>query len=151
MQRILDRFPGRRATGRFLLEPGKTVFGDLKLQGIQTSLDLHDDDPFVIDDRPGLHICGTLHGFDKVALLDCVPTRQGAMSATLAPQFVVFGPSHVAPEEAPVQSLGFVIDDAAILFHGCDAFGTLVDAEAYITPIVKATKPEREVATGPFP
>ncbi len=159
MERIAQKFPDARVTGTFTVEPGREVFGDLKLRGRETSLDLRDAEYFPTHQIPYQCITGVLHDLSKVTLLGCFEMGNGTASrynqgyrvASIAPQFIAFGDAHVPPNEAAIQSIAFVIDDADVLFHDYDAFGSVSDPGPHIERIVKANNPERKVAIGPYP
>lgn len=159
MQHIAEKYPDGRVTGTFTLGPVQGVFGDLRLKGPQTSLELRHHERFTAHDLPDDCITGTLHDLSKVTLLNCLTTSHGTafrnheehQRASVSPQVVVFGDTHIQPKDAVIRSLMFVIDDADVLFHDHQAFGTLIDARAHIEQIVKAARPGRVIPTGPHP
>lgn len=159
MQHIADKYPDGRVTGTFAAVPGSDVFGDLRLRGAQTSLELRHDTYFSTHDMPDHCITGILHDLTRVTLLGCFVTSHGTAGrhnegyhqASISPQFVALGDAHVRPNEAIVRSLAFTIDDAGLLFHDRNAFGSLLDARPYIEQIIKANRPKREIAIGEYP
>jgi hypothetical protein len=159
MRDIVDKYPDGRVAGFFELEPGLEIFGDLKLKGPRTVLDLRHRQYFATRDLSDQCIKGTLHDLVRVTLLGCNVTSAGTASrhnegyytARAMPSFVAFGDVHLSPRDPVVESIGFTIDDAAVLFHDHESFGSLMDAAPFIEKIAKANKPERVVSIGPHP
>jgi len=138
---------------------GREIYGELNLNGDKTSLKLRDEKRFEASDIPGRYIHGVLHDLSKVTLVDCncpgtgSTSRAGShyFSAKVFPHFVLSGEHHIVPSEECISEISIAIDDAEILFHDFDAFGSLINAEPFIDQIVRANQVDRKVETGPNP
>src|SRR5512143_2521967 len=103
---MTDKPDGRRC-GRFLIEPGREIHGELASDGRETSLRLQDSEVFdTLSLDEGSHLTGTLydHHLTKVSLFNCF-TTQGCGSgkaygeefhfSTVLPSFVLEGRRHL--------------------------------------------------------
>jgi hypothetical protein len=147
--------------GRFLVSPVRTVVGELRVAGPQSSVVLrHEED---LNLSGGRHLCvtGSLYDQTQVSLIDCLPTsaviRRGSgaasCSTTLFPHFVAHGRVHLDPDKPTIHNVSFTFEDATALFYDFDAFGALVDSKGHIEAIteVNAKLSQRPIRTGPHP
>ncbi len=144
-------------SGTFTLNSQNEVYGELKIDGEESSLYVHDKEYFATHAIPGHCIKGVLHDLTKVTLIDCVaPHVPGSYSrgedgyhfAEIFPHYVVQGQRHIDPNEEIIDEVSFLVDDAATLCSDFDAFGFVLDARPFIDEIVKAHVPDRRVETG---
>lgn len=140
-----------RQAGTFSISPDRSVYGELTYAGPRTSLILRDDKHFDTYPIGGGCLKGTLHDLTKVTLLHCVTTRVPATAnkgtekyylAYVFPHFVLHGERQITNGEKVVTGVQFLVDDAATLFHDCDAFGTLIDPRSVINEIIAAKQRE---------
>ncbi|MBL4803926.1 MAG: hypothetical protein JKY71_03600 [Alphaproteobacteria bacterium] len=136
--------------------------GQLSLDGGRTSLELYSKEFFNLLEVNGKSIHGVLNDKEKISLIDCVtPEAPGSGSrsgeryffSNIFPHYVVFGDSHLDPEQETILSLGFVIEDASSLFYDFDAFGTILkddyDSKALLEQISETR--ERSFQVGEHP
>ncbi len=147
-------------TGIFTIPPDKEMYGELKFDGPETSLCLHDKDYIATDMISGQCVTGILHDLTKVSLIQCVRMSSWHVagsgkgefySANFFPHYIVHGNHHIDPTEKNITKIHFVVDDANKLFYDFDAFGSVIDARPFIDEIAHANAFEREVLTGPHP
>ena len=145
--------------GKFELSNEKLVFGQLKLAGNTTRLELQDDTPFTKADIDRTFLHGTLNDFRKVTLLDCVQMGSAVKSldkssshhASIVPHYVLLGDRHVHPEELAVSSVSFSIGDAWTLFHDLKAFGFDRNAKQHIAEVAGIGKKGKATLAGDDP
>ena len=145
--------------GKFELSNDKLVFGQLKLAGEASRLELQDDTPFTMADINSAFLHGTLNDFRKVTLLDCVQMgssvkwrdKLSSHHASIAPHYVLLGDRHVHPEELAVNSVSFSIGDAWTLFHDFEAFGSDGNAKQHITEVAGIGKEGKTTLAGDDP
>jgi len=143
-------------TGTFILPSGKEIFGELRLKGANTALNLRDKDDLGLEVTPVQTVYGVLHDLTKVSLLECITLQtSGSMrrgekfhSARIFPHFVLYGGSHFPNEYKTITHIDFAMDDASTLFYDFDAFGCVFDSRSLIDAIVEANKLGRKVETG---
>jgi hypothetical protein len=149
-----------KKAGKFDVAPDKSVYGELTLDGPNTSLYLHDRENFSTHDLPDHCLRGVLLDLTKVSLLECITKsgpgsgRRGGESycfANLFPHFVIHGDHYITPAEKTITEIRFEIDDATTLFYDFDAFGSVRDAKPFIEQIAHANGLDREILTGPEP
>jgi ApeA N-terminal domain 1 len=144
-----------RRTGTFTVLPDKELYGELTLNGANTSLCLHDKKPFSTRSLHNECVTGVLHDdLTKVTLIDCITMKEvrgNVFHAHLFPHFVVYGDYHLDPTENAVTEVHFIVDDAMTLFYDFGAFGSLIDARPFIEQIANANAPNRKIMTGPDP
>jgi hypothetical protein len=156
---VMDKLEGSKRFGKFTLAPDKEIHGELTLLRAKTSLYLHDKDEFSTHAIPNRYIKGVLHDLTKVSLIECVTTSGPGHAArggeeyhfaSLFPHFVVYGDSHIAPNEKTIAKVHFAVDDATTLFYDFDAFGVLLDARPFIEEIAGANAKAvgRKIVTG---
>jgi ApeA-like protein/HEPN superfamily Apea-like protein len=156
--------PERKTSfGTFLVESDRDVFGELILDGQNSSLYLQDKKPFEVRGKGTLSINGTLRDLTKASLLNCICTATGTSGirgtegyhfAEVLPEFVILGDKHFTAEDAVIQSMSFVVDDAATIFYDFDLFGRVFDdPETLVRKIVEANekKFKRKIEIGPYP
>jgi hypothetical protein len=156
----MDKVEKSKWAGKFSVSPGKDIYGELTLSGAKTSLYLHDKDFFSTHSIPDQHIQGVLHDLTKISLINCITTsgpgsgnrgKERYHFSTVFPHFVVYGDSHIAPNDKTIVEVHFAVDDATTLFYDFDAFGFLVDARPFIEQIANANALQRQITTGPDP
>ncbi len=76
-----ERIEDSKRSGRFTVAPGRDVYGELTLAGRDTSLYLHDKDPFNTHAAPDWCLKGVLLDLTRITLVDCI-TTEGTGSAT---------------------------------------------------------------------
>ena len=148
-----------KQAGRFIIAPGREVYGELTVAGESSSLCLHDKEPFHIYGDGSLCITGVLLDLAKVTLVDCLTPGPGSAMrgqerstfAEVFPHYVVVGDRHIAPTERSISQVRIVVDDAASLFYDFDAFGHVIDARPLIDQVVRANNIGREIMVGPNP
>jgi hypothetical protein len=151
-------------TGRFVTPGGKTVSGELLIDGPNSSLVLHDLEPIQLpEDKFDLCIRGSLHDLSCVTLIHSTligrrrrnKSHEGPVShsATLFPNFIAAGDAFLEPAKSLVRAISFTFSEAFALFYDLDAFGSLIDASPFIDSIVnaEANPPGRTIDTGPEP
>jgi len=157
---MLKNLKESKQTGTFTLAPDKDVYGELTIDGKNTSLYLQDNDFFNTRSIQDECIKGILQDLTKVTLLECIiPPLPGSVSrgeqsfyfANVFPHYVIHGDHHIHPTEKNITSVNFVIDDATTLFYDFDAFGSLRDAHPFIKQIAHANGLDREITIGPNP
>jgi len=159
MKHIAERYPDSRISGLFSLGDEKDVFGELKLKGRNTSLELRHAAHVSTHKITDKCVTGVLHDLSRVTLIECLSDGSGTYSrynegyatATLSPQYVAFGGVHIHPNDPVVGSVAFTIDDACTLFHDHHAFGTVLKADDFIEQIVRSSKHDPQTELGPHP
>jgi hypothetical protein len=150
-----------KRSGTFSVSSGQAIYGELTLAGGNTSLYLRDNEPFNIYTIPDQCILGTLYDLKKVSLIDCHSAGPGTAGigdeyyhfVNVFPHYVLTGRRHIKPTEKIITTIGFVIDDANILFNDFDSFGFVTDAPRFIENLVRKNSRAigREIPTGPNP
>lgn len=147
-----------RMLGKFSLSDGSQVFGELRLQGRNTVLQLrHEGADHSLKVQPIIH--GQLHDLSKVSCLKCVCTGleawrkdEGAYhSADVFPHFVTVGSQHLQPEQLSIKAVHFAVDDLSSIFYDFDAFGHVIDSKPLIDAVVKANNVDRTIPVGDMP
>lgn len=162
MERPEGIVEGAKLGGHFQLEDSRSILGDLTIDGIDTSLYLHDPEFFDIDRDQARAINGTLHDRTRVTLLDCTITSSHGSAtrynehfkfAELQPSYIVSGNRHLAADEPTITKVAFHIDDAEAIFYDFDALGHVIDARPIIDIVVQANEQriDRKIPTGPSP
>jgi hypothetical protein len=132
----MKQFKDTQRVGEFCIE-GNYLPGDLKLNGSETTLELHSKSELqgTLERHGDIH--GVLGGNEKVSLLDCITRNYSSnysgvsderrFSAFIFPHYAVFGPLHINRSETKITALNFVIQDATELFYDFGAFGTILN------------------------
>ena len=156
----MEKLEKSKRTGKFILPPGKEVYGEITLNGERSNLYLQDGSQFDPHAIPDQCVKGVRYDLTKVTLVDCIVTsglgsaRKGQGKywfATIFPHFAVYGDRHLSPTEKTIAEVHFVVDDATTLFYDFDAFGSLIDARPFIEQIANANALNREIRTGLYP
>jgi hypothetical protein len=156
----MSEITGKAQAGTFQVD-GTDIFGELTVDGTNSTLRLRNEAPFneraISDDC----ILGTLHDLKKVSLFDCISSGTGHASrkdqhyyfAEIFPHYVISGHQHLKPTDKTISSIHFVIDDSTALFYDFDAFGRVLRPKDHIEAIAHANKEiiRRDVKTGPDP
>lgn len=150
-----------RHSGRFTIEPGREIYGELTLDGPKSSLYVWDKDFFDPRRENNGFVKGILHNLTKVSLIDCITSEgPGSFShthhfASLFPHYVVLGDQHISPTDDTIAEVNFVIDDATKLFHDLEAFGVVRNARSIIEKViqhdVEQSSHDREIKIGAYP
>lgn len=157
---MLEKLKQSKQAGTFSISPNRDVYGELTLAGSNTALYLRDKELIHARAIPDRCIKGILYDLTKVTLVKCNVTsdlcthsrgKEQYCSASIFPHYVVFGDSHITPNDKTITQVHFVIDDANTLFDDFDAFGTLIDARPFIEQIAHANGLESEITIGPNP
>jgi hypothetical protein len=146
---MIDEEKERKRAGAFDLGDGREILGELTIAGRKTNLYLYDKDFFPTHAIPDCFIKGILHDRTRVSLIGCTTAPvPGSAShllqgehynfADVFPHYTVLGDRHVAPTDAIVTRIYFLIDDATTLFYDFDAFGHLINARPLIDELVRA-------------
>lgn len=148
-----------RIFGKFSLSNGSQVFGELRLKGHNTLLQLrHEgvDHPSKV--QPVVH--GQLHDLSKVSCLKCVCSGWGHSwrkdegayhHAEVFPHFVTVGSQHLQPEQPSIKAVHFTVSDLSSIFYDFDAFGHVIDSKQLIETIVKSNNVDRTIPVGDIP
>lgn len=159
----MKRYENSTKFGEFeILSHSTPLVGQLNLDGGCTSLELYSKEFFNLLEVNGQSIHGVLNNNEKISLIDCVTSgapgsgnRAGEryFFSNIFPHYVVFGDSHLHPEQKTILSLSFVIEDASSLFYDFDAFGTILtddyDSKALLEQI--SENRERPFQVGEYP
>jgi hypothetical protein len=156
----MSEISGKTQAGTFHVD-GAEIFGELTVDGTDSSLHLRNDALFneqAISDRC---ILGTLHDLVKVSLFGCISSGAGHASrkdqryyfAEVFPHHVISGHQHLRPTDETISAIHFVIDDSTTLFYDFDAFGKVLRPKDYIETIAQANREiiHRDVKMGPDP
>ncbi len=111
-------YEGFRKPGRFTLDNGVEVQGELSLKGAETFLELHSDKPFELHDNSD--ISGVFYDGGKVSLIKCIGIVASGKSRAVAnvfPHFVLFGQQHISSSVETIHRISFTVDDAHMLFY----------------------------------
>ncbi|MXZ11433.1 MAG: hypothetical protein F4Y79_18570 [Gemmatimonadetes bacterium] len=151
-------------SGRFTIEPGREIYGELTLDGPKSSLYVWDKDFFNPRGKNNGFVKGILHNLTKVSLIDCITSKDpGSFSNTeeshhfarLFPHYAILGDQHISPAEDTIAEVHFVIDDATTLFHDLEAFGRVSNARSIIEKVVQhdveQLEHDREIKIGAHP
>jgi hypothetical protein len=91
------------------VESDRDVFGELLLDGQNSSLYLQDKESFEVRAKATVSIKGTLRDLTKASLLNCISTATGTMGirgtegyhfAEVLPEFVILGDKHITAKDA---------------------------------------------------
>lgn len=147
-------YEGFRKVGKFTLNSGVEVFGELSLKGMETSLDLYADEPFTLHDHSD--IVGMLYeDWKKVSLINCFfrTGRCGNFSkenttyvfANLFPHLILFGNQHISSDDQLIERISFFIDDNHTLFYDTTAFGIIhMNARSHLERLFDEEKYEKK-------
>ena len=148
-------------SGKFTIEPGREIYGELTLDGPKSSLYMWDKDFFDPRGKNNGFVKGILHDLTKVSLIDCITTKgPGSFSnthhfASLFPHYAVLGDQHISPDDDTIAEVNFVIDDATTLFDDFNAFGVVSNARSIIEKVVQhdveQSRHDREIKIGAYP
>jgi hypothetical protein len=148
-----------RFQGTYTLPGGHTVFGQLRLMGSNTLLELHSNE-FLTRVEAGSCVKGTAYTGECLTLVACdspgigqtttigAPTRY---HSDVFPLFVAIGRSHIDPAQPCVSGIHFTTTDLTTLFYDFDTFSRLVDAKPVIDVVLQERRQVRPVETGEEP
>jgi hypothetical protein len=134
--------------GKFVIDSGKELFGELHVAGRDSLLYLRDDERFDPHVTSEGCITGVLQDLTKVTLLDCINlTGVGYSSrnneiyydAKIFPHFVPEGERNLGANEEIISRIIFKLEDGTDLFYDFDAFGSVIDARPHIDRIATAS------------
>jgi len=154
----MQEYEGFKKGGTFLLSSDVEVQGELRLDGETTVLNLYSDRFF--DTHSSQDILGSFYDRSKVSLINCI-TLQGPGRgvrggenyhfSSVFPHFVVFGDEHIRSSDRVILELSFTVDDASILFHDFDAFGSVINARPHMEKIAEEQVGGRRIDIGEHP
>lgn len=148
-----------RLLGNFSLTDGSQVFGELRLKGRNTLLQLrHEGTNRPPEVQQLIH--GQLHDLSKITCLQCVCSDWGHSwrkdegvyhHADVFPHFVTVGSQHLQPEQPSIKAVHFTINDLSSIFYDVDAFGHAGNSKSLIEAVVKSKKVDRTIQVGDMP
>lgn len=148
-----------RIFGKFSLADGSQVFGELRLKGHNTLLQLrHEGVKHPPEVQQLIH--GQLHDLSKVSCLKCVCSSWGHSwrkdegvyyHADVFPHFVTVGTQHLQPEQPSIKAVHFTVGDLSSIFYDFDAFGHVIDSKPLIEAVVKSNNADRLIPVGDMP
>lgn len=148
-----------RRLGKYTLLDGSEVFGELRLKGRNSLLQLrYEGVSYPPEVQQIIH--GQLHDLSKVSCLKCVCSDWGHSwsndegvyhHANVFPHFVTVGSQHLQPEQPSIKAVHFTVTDISSIFYDFDAFGHVVDSKPLIENVVKSNNIDREIAVGAMP
>jgi hypothetical protein len=146
-------YEGFRNDGKFTLDNGVEVQGELSLKGSATSLSLHADAHFELQNNSD--ISGVFYDGGKVSLIKCIGIVNSGRSRTFAnvfPHFVLFGQQHISSSVETIHRISFTVDDAHDLFYDTSTFGQIsFDTHAKLERLLEGEKPKRKIELGSHP
>lgn len=162
MERPEGIVEGAKLGGRFTIEGGRSILGKLSIDGLKTSLYLHDAEFFDVSRDEARAIRATLHDRTRATLLDCsISSSLGSATrydehfkfAELLPSYITSGDRHLAEDEPTITRIAFHVDDAEAIFYDFDALGLVIDARPVIDIVVQANEQriDRKIPAGPSP
>jgi hypothetical protein len=135
----------------------RNILGELTFAGEHSHETLIDADKFAVSDENCLF--GTLHDLKKISLIGGLSGRreercgQGERRHLLRvhPQYILIGDRHLGPNDAEIERVSQLVDDAEALFPDHDAFG--MSAEPNKTSLLwrESLKGEAEGRSGGAP
>lgn len=135
----------KRLQGVFSIPYGQKVFGEIRLRGSSTTLNLHHHDFITAPEEvPAIH--GNLHDLYKISCIDCILQGTGSGSdpsgengnyhfINLFPHYVTIGNEHLYPTESTIKAVHFSVTDINNIFFDFDAFGSSLDTVAALEAI----------------
>jgi hypothetical protein len=148
-----------RFLGTYTLPDASAKFGELRLKGANTVLELHSSE-FLTRVEAGSCVKGTAYTGECLTLVDCdspgcgstttvgAPTRY---HAEVFPLLVAIGRSHIDPGQSCISRIYFTATDLATLFYDFDAFSRLIDAKPVIEAVLQERRQLRPVEAGESP
>lgn len=151
---------GAKLGGTFAIGEGRSVLGELSLSGTDTSLYLHDDELFHLEDEAAGCLHGVLHDRTMVTVMRSgLRSELGSASrydqhfhfAELTPSYVVTGSRHLSATEPEITKVTFHIGDAENVFYDFDQMGHVIDPRSLIEAVVGANEARigRTIPIGP--
>jgi hypothetical protein len=146
-----------RYLGTYAFSGGRNVPGELNLDGANTLLKLHSDEPIPPIDS---HLDGIAYTGECLTLVECRSPGVGESvrmdgpiryHADVFPHFVTIGPTHLDPNAACITSIRFSTTDLATVFYDFDAFGSCIDSKGIIDALVADRRKTRKVDVGDSP
>lgn len=148
-----------RELGKFTLLDGSEVFGEIRLKGRNSLLQLRYEGVSYPPEVQQL-IHGQLHDLSKISCLKCVcgewghswRNDEGAYHhAKVFPHFVTVGSQHLQPEQPSIKAVHFTVSDLSSIFYDFDAFGHVIDSKLLIDSVVKSNNVDRTIPVGDMP
>ena len=145
--------------GTYTLPDGKSVVGDLRLNGSRTLLKLHSDE-FLARVDAASHVNGSAFSGECLTLIDCLSVGMGQTNfkdartryhAEVFPHYVAIGQLHLNPDQAHISRIHFTTSDLSTLFYDFDAFGHVIDAKPIIDLVLQERRKMRPVEAGEQP
>jgi ApeA N-terminal domain 1 len=138
---------------------GRSVTGDLTLQGSNTLLNLHHPE-FLPPLEAGACVYGTTFAGDSLTLINCHSPGVGSTRfaggnstyhAQIFPHYVALGRGIIDPSQPSVRAIHFTSTDLPTLFYDFDAFGKVIDAKPIIEAVLQERRDLRPVESGEQP
>ena len=148
-----------RFLGTYTLPGGKSVVGELRLQGSRTLLKLHSDE-FLVGVETDACVTGAAYTGEYLTLIECYSPGTGHTGfkdkptryhAEVFPHYVAIGRCHLKPGEPCVKAIHFTTTDLTTLFYDFDAFSLLIDARPIIDVVLQERRKLRPVEAGERP
>lgn len=149
----------RKFLGTYNCKDGCTAVGELKLDGANSSLKVHSDQPLEPFTR-ATQVEGTSVAGERITLIDCFspgvsrthfkgePIRH---HADIFPHYVVIGRSHIESNKPCIRAIHFTTNDLTQLFYDFDAFSHLIDATSLIDSVLQERRKIRPIESGEYP
>ena len=145
--------------GKFSIQSGRIVDGELCLAGDSTFLTLRDTEDIQLFKSGDDFITGTLADLTKVTLVQCVVASSGStwsenemiFHSGVFPHYVIEGHGHLDPNAPTITEIRLVLDDAIALFNDFGIFGEVYDAKPHIEQIIAANGLHHPIVVGPNP
>jgi hypothetical protein len=120
--------------GHFMVG-GKEYAGQLLVDGERSLLQIYGDDFLYIPEEEMERIVGTAKDGQSITCVNCVGAPVSGRSTyygktrhymSLFPNFVLFGPRHLNPEQEEISALTFSFAQANMLFYDWGTFGHII-------------------------
>lgn len=158
----MNEFDKSKYAGNFKVFPEREIPGNLSLDGLHSLLHVWERRDISIEKFRELTestFTGTLDNSKKVSLLNCRvhgttfhPCQDGTRyHLDISPQYVVFGDQHISDTDETIIKSYFVIDDAPVLFHDNEAFGSVIKSRSTMQHIVETEESHRDIRMGEHP
>lgn len=170
-------YEGFRKAGKFMLDTGVEMQGELSLKGSATSLELYADVPFEVRNQKDIFgrsresiincnhkdIFGQFYDRSKVSLINCVIISGPGIGrinneeyhfCSLFPHFVLFSKgnqhSHLSSSDQKNYRMSFTFDDADIIFNDFHSVGKILkNTQAHLENIFESEG--RKITIGDYP
>lgn len=162
-------YEGFRKVGKFTLDTGVEVFGELFLKGRETCLKLYSTSPFEFKDQTDIH--GVFYEeHETVSLFDCIllgaklendrsqENERRYISAVIFPHTVLFGGTfkgerkYIRRIDCEIDKIIFTVEDTHKIFYDTDTFGRIsFDTRAKLELLLEGEEPKKKNELGSNP